>query len=419
MEFPITTFFSLAELVDWDHGPPDYIECAYRKNDQSRCQRRLAKDNLILAKINFTSHLEILTGASGRSTQASPQPEILQNLAKVYICRFHKNHESQAIEQWRKELDIRGNFESLKLGEDDVFGSSEIQYPEASEKHKDENVIEGLACEYYRVVRKPDETKILPEEEEGVSVISNQSTLPISTIRRALTMEEDVVAKNVTWLLKQPLDGPKNLESGYIYVICPRDLPGIFKIGITLHHPALGRLNKHNDCYGEVKLITKAYTQYAYRVEQLLLAEFSNNHHQLEVRCQKCDHSHKELLQVDKKTLLRSLKKWVAFIASPAYDTSGLFMTDAQSRLPRPASKEFLRCERPKPWTPGGSSSTKKGESKEFQTMAPQRLDFAGPISTKKYPEIEETEITPDEMCSEVENLHLTPSKSANRRKSK
>jgi hypothetical protein len=415
MESPVTTFFSLAELVDWDHGAPASIQCAYMKNDQSRCRRRIADDNLILAKTHFASHLEILTGASDGCTRASPQFKILQNLAEIYICGLHKKHEPQAIAQWLKELNIRGNFESLRLEEDDTFESSDT-HTEESEEHTDE--IEELMCECYRAGRKPDQEGNPFEEEEGISVLSNQSMLPIRTVRRAMTMEEDAVAKNVTWLLKQPLDG-KSQKPGYIYVICPPDLPGIFKIGYTWQHPKLCRLVKHNDCYGEVKLIATEYTQYAYRVEQLLLAEFSNNHHQLEVGCQKCYHSHRELLDVDKKTLLGSLKKWVAFIASPAYDKSGLLLTEAQSRLPRPALKEFLRSKRPKRSSPGGPNSTKKGESQEFQTTPPRPLDFEAPTSTKKYPEIAEVEINPDEICSDIENLHLTPSKSANRRKSR
>ncbi|KAJ5174682.1 uncharacterized protein N7482_000559 [Penicillium canariense] len=374
MESLVTTFFSLAELVDWDHGAPASIECAYRKDDQSRCKGRIARDNLILAGLQFASHFEIFTGASGGCAPESPQFKILQNLASIYICHFHKKHESQAIEQWRKELDVRGNSTGIK----------------------------------------PDEEEN-PFEEEGVSVLSNQS-LPIKTLRRAMTMEDEAVAKNVTWLLKQPLDGPRSQKSGYIYVISPPGLSGMFKIGYTLEHPKLGRLDKHNDCYGVTKPIATEYTQYAYRVEQLLLAEFSNNHHQLEVRCQKCDYSHRELLRIDQKTLIRSLKKWVAFIKLPAYDTSGLLLTEAQSGLPRPALKQFLGCERPKRGSPGGPNSTKKGESQEFYTAPLRPLDFEAPTSTKKYSEVKEV-VKPDEICSDVENLHLTPSKSANRRK--
>lgn len=176
----------------------------------------------------------------------------------------------------------------------------------------------------------------------------------------------------------------------------------------------LERLVKHNDCYGEVDLISKAYTEYAYRVEQLLLAEFSNKHYQLEVGCQNCKHSHRELLAVDKETLLKSLKKWVEFIALPAYDMSGLLLAEAQSKIPPPGSKELLRCARPK----RSPNSAKKGDSQDSQPTPAPRLDFGAATSIKKYSEVEEVEVDLDKLCSEVENIHLTPSKPANRRKS-
>ncbi|KAJ5438024.1 uncharacterized protein N7458_009022 [Penicillium daleae] len=407
MESPITTFFSLVELVDWDHGIPAAIQCAYMIADRRRCRWQIAKGNLILAQEDFASHHEMISGPSGECTRASPQFEILKNLANIYICRRHNEHKSQAIEQWLKELDVRANFASLKLEEGESFQSSHI-HPAESEEHTD--AINAPDGEHYRAGRKPGEEEHPFGAAEGVSVVSNEPP-PVRIIRRANTMEPDAVAQDVTWLLKQPLDGPLNLEPGYIYVICPPGLPGIFKIGYTLQHPELGRLNKHDECYGEVELIAKEFTEYVHRVEQLLLAEFSNNHYQLEGRCHNCDHSHRELLKVDKKTLLRSLKKWVKFIESPAYDRSGLLLTEAQSRIPRPASKKFLRCERPKRSSPGGPNSAKKGEGQKFQTTSPRRLDFEAPTPTKQYPEVGEAEINPDEICPDFDNLHLTPSK--------
>ena len=127
---------------------------------------------------------------------------------------------------------------------------------------------------------------------------------------------------------------------------------------------------------------------------------FPTNHYQLDVRCQKCKHSHRELLAVDKETLLKSLKKWVEFIALPAYDISGLLLAEAQSRIPPPGSKKLLRCARPK----RSPNSAKKGDSQDSQTALAPSLDFRAATSIKKY--------------SEVENIHLTPSKPANRRKS-
>jgi len=370
----------------------------------------MAKDNLVHAhaKPHFASNLEMLTGASGGYTEASPQFKTLQNVAKIYICDLHwKIHNYQATKQWLEELNVLGNLKIPKL-EDDASASSDTQ-PKESE-HKE------LVYEYHGAARKPVEEERPFVEEEGGSLLSDQSALPpeFRAIRRAATMDEDAVANHVTWLVKKPLEGPLGLILGYVYVISPPSLPGIFKIGFTVQHPKLKRHVKHNGCYGEVDLISKAYTEYAYRVEQLLLAEFSNKHYQLEVRCQKCKHSHRELLAVDKETLLKCLKKWVEFIALPANDMSGLLLAEAQSRIPPPRSKEFFRCGRPK----RSPISAKKGDSQDPQTALAPSLDFGAATSIKKYSEVEEGEVDLDKLCSEVENIHLTPSKPANRRKS-
>jgi hypothetical protein len=170
----------------------------------------MAKDNLVHAKMHFASHLEMLTGASGRYTEASPQFKILQNLAKIYICGLHgKIHNSQAIKQWLEELNVLGNLKSPKL-EADASGSRDTQSEES--EHPE------LADDHPGVARKPVEEEQSFVEEEGVSLLSDESALPpeIRAIRRAATMDEDVVAKNVTWLVKQPLDGPLGLIPGYV-----------------------------------------------------------------------------------------------------------------------------------------------------------------------------------------------------------
>ncbi|KAJ5675392.1 hypothetical protein N7462_008289 [Penicillium macrosclerotiorum] len=404
MVSPIKAFSSLAKLVDWGHGAPISIECAYLKKDQTRCQRKMAENNLILAKEHFRSHLEMLTGASRGYTRASPQLQILQNIAKVYICGLHDKLESQAIDQWLKELGTRQNSESFKL-EDETFETSHTLSEESAE-HTEE--IEELEHGDEGARWKPDEEED-PFEGEGVSILSNQSTLSIRTVHPGPMMEEDEVARRVTWILKQPIDGPLMKESGYIYVISLPELPGIFKIGITLQHPTLGRFDTHKNCYGDYNKIATEFTQYAHRVERLLLAEFSNNHYQLDVCCKKCKHSHKELLDIDKKTLQRSLKKWIRFIESPAYDRSGLLLTEAQARIPRPASKKFLG-------SPRNPNSTKRGKSQGFQITPPRPLDFEAPTSIKNDADVDEAE---DELCSAIEDLQITPSKSANTRKSR
>ena len=193
----------------------------------------MAKENLVHAKTHFACDLEMLTGASGGYTEASPQFKILQNLAKICICGLHwKIHNSQDTKQWLEELNVLGNLKSPKV-EVDASGSSDTQ-PEESE-HKE------LVYKYHGAARKPVEEERSLVEEEGDLLLSDQSALPpeIRDIRRAATMDQDAVAKHDTWLVKKILNGPLGLIPGYVYVISPPGLPGIFKLDLPCNIPSL------------------------------------------------------------------------------------------------------------------------------------------------------------------------------------
>ena len=153
-------------------------------------------------------------------------------------------------------------------------------------------------------------------------------------IRRTFTFEEDKVAKDVTWHVKQPIRG-KATKSGYVYIIRPFNLPGKFNIGYTEYYPELSRFKEHQVCYGGLKVIKTEYTPYAFRVEQLLLAEFSNKHFALEDTCPKHGVRHKELLEINEDILIESVEKWAKFAKSPSYDKkSGELLDEAKIRLP-------------------------------------------------------------------------------------
>lgn len=369
------------------------------------------KDKSNRARLDFASHLKILAAPSGGCTKASPQFKTLQDLAKIYICTMHQEHASKAEEQWLDELNAEGTSRSFQFEECHRFESRDTR---TEESEKDRDGIEETVHGSDMAEREPDKEEIAFEEEEGVSVLSSQSTVSVGTIRRSFTMQEDEVAKDVTWLLKQPLEG-KDWKSGWIYVICPPNLPGKIKVGYTLEHPTLGRFHDHSDCYGEFEKIAMEYTPFAYRVEQLLLAEFSNKHYKLEVDCQKCKRCHEELLDIDKETLLSSLKKWIAFVKFPCYSRSGLFRTEAESRLPLPASSDYLVCKRPRRRVIRGPTQTKKEGSQDSQITPLPTLDFESPTSAAKYPRVDEVEVDSEVLCSGIEGLQLTPSKSRRR----
>jgi hypothetical protein len=361
------------------------------------------------ARLEFASHLELITGPSGGYTKRSPQFKVVQALAEIYVCTMHYKHASKAEEQWLEDLNAKGTSGSFKPEGYHGLDSSDKR---TEEREGNADGFEKAVHGYDLAEREPDKEEMASDKEEGITVLSSQSSESPGIMRRVLTMREDEVAKGVTWLLKQPLEG-KAGQAGWVYVICPPNLPGKFKVGYTLEHPKERRLHDHNGCYGEVEIITTKYTKCAYRVERLLLEEFSNKHYKLEIGCQKCKRCHEELLGIDKKTLLKSLEKWVNFVELPAYDKSGLLRDEAKSRLPRPALKRYLDCKRP----PHrrvilDPSSTNKEDSQETQITPVRALDLNASASIAKSPRIEEVEVGPEDLCSGIEDLQLTPSKS-------
>ncbi|OOQ89676.1 hypothetical protein PEBR_06893 [Penicillium brasilianum] len=401
-------FCSLAKLLDWAPDDTPSITCAYFVKSGRRCGRLISQDKSNRARLEFASHVEIITGPSGGFNKASPQFKVVQTLAEIYVCTMHYKHASKAEEQWLEEFNAKSTSGSYKSEGNRGF---DISNKHIKETEGNANEIKKAVCEYDLAEREPEKEELSFDEEEVISVLSNQSSQSPGTIRRVLTMREEEVAKAVTWLLKQPLEG-KTGQSGWVYVICAPNLPGKFKVGYTLEHPKERRLHDHTECYGEVEIIATKYTKCAYRVEQLLLAEFSNKHYKLEIGCQKCKRCHEELLGIDKKTLLRSLEKWIRFVELPAYDKSGLLRDEAQSRLPRPALKRYLVCRRPHRRSCLDPTSTNKEDSQEPQITPARALNFKAPASIAKNPRIEEVEVDAEDLCSKIEDLQLTPTKS-------
>jgi hypothetical protein len=101
---------------------------------------------------------------------------------------------------------------------------------------------------------------------------------------------------------------------------------------------------------------------YAYRVEQLVLAELSRVHCELATKCAKCDNAHREWLQIDQETLLKTVNKWIEFVNTDPYSPQGKLRRKAV--LPLPA---LSRRRRPS----SNATPTKKGKGKSSQTPPP------------------------------------------------
>lgn len=350
------------------------------------------------AKLVIEKYLDILIGPSETYAKSIPQFGFLQELATIQLCNNHKKHHSHAIEQWLSEYAakqasiITRLTEYYNLGIDDSYSGES----EDSEDADDEQ-----------------NTSISEEDtlEEGISTISSQSSSSLTFMRRTpAILAEDEVAKDVTWLLQQPIE-KRCKKSGWIYIISPFEMSGNFKVGHTIeHHPQLERFIQHKKCYGEFKVLVTKLIPYAYRVEQLLLKELFN--HQLQKRCLPCSKVHREILDVDQEILLRCLEKWIGFSESFPYSKQGVLTTKAKEDLPRPALKSYLGC-KPTPRRSTGSTPKKKGGSQGAQST-PSSGNFKVSTSTAKDIGVFSTELKQHKLCSKMAEIQITPSKSEN-----
>jgi hypothetical protein len=104
---------------------------------------------------------------------------------------------------------------------------------------------------------------------------------------------------------------------------------------------------------------------YARRVEQLVLAELENKHYKL-VKC-RCGSAHIEWLEIDEKTLLETVRKWVDFVQTLPYNASGNLK--AAAVLPFPA------LIRKRPRASRNPSSGKKASTSGKKESTPRKKD--------------------------------------------
>lgn len=405
------TFCSLAELVDWTHADSPSPQCAYLVKAGSPCKIWMSRKISNEARSVVAKHLGIFTEPSDECTDASPCSLFFKNLATIHLCNSHKKHVPQAIAQWLNELTEKRDSiiaklkEYYKLGIDDTHTGENADFADGldlsgNQPHGDK--------------AGSDDEKGASEGGEGVSTLSSQSSLPIGLIRHTLTITKDEVAKDVTCLLESAIE-TKSKSPGWIYAICPLDLPGIVKVGFTAEPPHLQRFQDHKKCHREFDILMTKLVPYAYRVEQLVLTEFSNKHYELENGCQnpRCKGTyHKELLDVDRNRLLRCLKKWISFVESYPYNKEGQFTKEAKERLPRPALTSYLGFKKPIRGRTSRSTTPKKKSGNQGSPITPPPIaDFTTPTSTTKYSRVNEVELNQDGLCAAVEDLQFTPSR--------
>ncbi|KAJ5786398.1 uncharacterized protein N7503_011610 [Penicillium pulvis] len=277
------------------------ILCAFLESDGRPCGDTVEKTDLLGAKYYVEKVSQYLTN----TTETSPLLALLFQLCNYCLCGHHMKHNGHPKSQWLRELKtkaLRDEFISLMMANE----------------------------------RWPPPPRVL----EFIAIKTGKS---VETWLETLKRIEEVLKKEL-----------KGIDKNYVYVLSSPEAVGKFKIGVCKDHPLEKRTDQHLKCYPSSKIIKHmAVPRYAYRVEQLMLAEFKEYHFQLEAPCHVYDHGrHKEWLNVDADILVGRIREWQDFFIDrphkmKLYAEDGSFNRDAG-----PLSPPHRDSERPTDSTP-------------------------------------------------------------------
>ncbi|KAJ5524194.1 hypothetical protein N7494_010844 [Penicillium frequentans] len=277
------------------------ILCAFLEKDGTPCSDTVEKTDLKGAQY----YVEKVSQYLSNTTETSPLLALLFQLCNYCLCGHHMKHNGHPKSQWLRELKTK------------TFKEKFISLLMANE-------------------RWPPPPRVLEFKayQKGKSVGTWLETL-----------------KRIEEVLKKELTG---IDKNYVYVLSSPEAVGKFKIGVCKDHPMEKRTDQHLKCYPSSKIIkSMAVPRYAYRVEQLMLAEFNEYHFQLEEPCHVYDHGrHKEWLNVDADILVGRIREWQDFFIDrphkmKLYAEDGSFNRDAG-----PLSPPHRDSEKPTDYTP-------------------------------------------------------------------
>ncbi|KAK4863451.1 hypothetical protein LT330_002229 [Penicillium expansum] len=360
METPANVFIYLSSLLEIAYG--SMLGCAQLKDGTEPCSNKIAGANLKPVKEYFEQLFAILDEPDRKfHDKDGVFDEILAELIDRCLClRRHRQNSDDAKSQWLKELYNDEKRHQLR--------------------YKLQTHIYGGVEEVSIISTPPPATEFEPYK---------TSTSPID--------KYDVQLKVTCQLLETLTNRDK--KSGYIYLLCHPREPKMFKVGYTTDPET--RFDSHKRCYEEFSVLRKQHIRYAYRIEQLIIAEFSLEHYRLKEKCKRCDESHKEWLQVSKDKLLRSFNKWVKFAEADKapYDKDGRFKSRTVA-LPPPAMDFKSPTPTPKKGTPRRSnvapsqelSPSKPDHSKSDIRILQEELSDVGSDESASLPRYSEAD---------------------------
>lgn len=290
----------LSKLVDSVYSEDCALPCIYLTSSNTLCKGKMKNNRAEKIKQLFGDLVACLNVSSGKlkSTHTVELFIVLGKLAELCVCtRFHTKHAIDAQNKWRYEMDDPGTGTAIS-----------------------KKLLSYACC-----------------REEALLTNSNLEKPQEFKRRLSGVTTDEQIARKVTKLLEKDLGG-KDGNMGFIYVIAHPRVEGMYKVGYTASkkHPNDGRFEQHNRCYPELRVVKSRSIPRARRFEQVLFAEFSREHCELQERCTFCKKTHKEWLKINQETLLQSLEKWATFADNhDLYDADGRFKNDIE--LPSPA----------------------------------------------------------------------------------
>ncbi|CAI7587296.1 unnamed protein product [Penicillium glandicola] len=287
METPTNVFLCLSALLE------------ILKDGMEPCLNKTAKTNLEPMKESFGHLFAILNDPDRKfHDKDGAFNAVLAELIKRCLCRSrHYLNSDDAKSQWLKEL-----------------------YNDEKRHH--------LRCKLQIYLSEGS------EEESVISTPPSETEFELCSSKTSPRKKHEVQLL-VTYEVFKPLT-ETDREPGFIYLISHPREPKMFKIGHTIDLEQ--RFAKHKRCYKGFGIVKTDFIPYVYRIEQLIIAEYSLQHYKLKEKCIPCDQSHKEWLQVSEARVVKSFKKWVQFAKAEKrpYDENGCFKSKTVV-LPPPA----------------------------------------------------------------------------------
>ncbi|KAJ5637147.1 hypothetical protein N7490_007026 [Penicillium lividum] len=326
---PEPQFQPLHEVLAKAYASEPRICCAFLKDDGSPCQYTPK-----LAEVESAMYWVVMISQSLNTirSQHSPLPRYMSKFCRYCFCSDHETHGIDAKSEWENGLKnkvMKEKFISLL--------KTNNKWPPP------DRVLEFQPS-------KPD----LP--------LGNDVQTEFDTIKKV----DKILAKDVNGISKV-----------YLYVLRSPEVVGKLKIGVSKKDPRMKRIIEHRKCYGPDSELVKhvAIPERAYRVEQILLAQFEANHFELKDKCWKCQKKHEEWLNIDEEILFQWIDLWVHYFTQFSvlpYDEKGRFNAKARQYSPHRKSPE--RSEETTP--------IKKGPPLSFRSTTP-RNESPSPISNQ------------------------------------